>query len=192
MPTNWRGYAYPSQWQPSGGGQAKLCGAAPSSSGLAQNPQTDSWPQRAAVPSSGTARGVWASPPPEQFGMFNDPENKLSIKTISSSSRRHHFWSRSPQEAGEGCPAEPLNTGHPTNPQSTRSPGDSMGLQVAREYWLCRSGLGKGPGEALQGSRKRSDTKSKSWKAACWRAVRALGGRGGVRAGGSVVNSPSK
>lgn len=71
------------------------------------------------------------------------------------------------------------------DPQRTCEARASRAGQAAgRTGWTRQRGR--------QGPRNPSDTKSKSRKAACWRAVRGLRGSGGVRAGGSPVNSPSK
>lgn len=64
-------------------------------------------------------------------------------------------------------------------------------LAQAHGYVEASCSLALVPGDP-QDSRNCSDTKSKSWKAACWQAVRDLWGTGGVRVGGRLVNSPSK
>lgn len=61
----------------------------------------------------------------------------------------------------------------------------------AHGYVEASCSLAEVPGDP-QDSRNCSDTKSKSRKAACWRAVRELWETGGVRVGGRLVNSPSK
>lgn len=140
------------------------------------------------------------------INLMNHKASQVLKKKKNHSSLCHAFWSRSHSGQGRGgwekgagstrpvteqCPQQQPHVHHlePQGPINPRVP-----KWAKQRLKPSRVGEWAGGGEAgrPQGSRNLSDTKSKSRKAACWRAVRGLRGSGGVRAGGSPVNSPSK